>query len=116
LTVRLSAGAETDIHALLDESERIWGIDAARRYLALIDAAIDHLDRFPDTPGVSRVAGARLFPLRLARRLVPREQRVGTPRHVVVFRVAGDGAVEILGFIHDRMSLPRTARRVSERP
>jgi toxin ParE1/3/4 len=42
---------------------------------------------------------------------VPREHRVGEPRHLVIYRVAPDGVVEILSVVHDRMLLARAARR-----
>jgi hypothetical protein len=42
---------------------------------------------------------------------IDRYLRVQTPRHLVVYRVATDGVVEIVGMIHDRMLLPRAARR-----
>jgi hypothetical protein len=33
------------------------------------------------------------------------------PRHLIVYRLASDGVVEILGLVHDRMVLSRAARR-----
>jgi toxin ParE1/3/4 len=39
------------------------------------------------------------------------QERVGSPRHIIVYRVAEDGLVEILGVVHDRMVLSRAARR-----
>jgi toxin ParE1/3/4 len=67
---------------------------------------------FPTLPGSQEVAGARVYPLRLGRRLVSPEQRVGRPRHLVVYRIGIDGLVEILGLAHDRMLLDRAARRM----
>jgi toxin ParE1/3/4 len=52
------------------------------------------------------------IPLRLGRRLVSLEQRVGRPRHLVVYRIGTDGVVEILGLAHDRMLLDRAAHRM----
>jgi len=42
---------------------------------------------------------------------VAREHRVGEPRHLVIYRVAPDGVVEILSLVHDHMRLARAARR-----
>jgi hypothetical protein len=38
------------------------------------------------------------------------EQRVGRPRHLVVYRIGRDGVVEIMGLIHDRMLLDRAVQ------
>jgi hypothetical protein len=40
---------------------------------------------------------------------MPREHRVGEPRHLIVYRVAPDAVVEILSLVHDRMLLGRAA-------
>lgn len=56
--------------------------------------------------------GVLAYPLAAARRLLPPEQRVGRPRHIVVNRVAPDGVVEMLGLVHDRMLLGRAPRRM----
>jgi len=37
---------------------------------------------------------------------------VHEPRHSVVFRVADDGVVDILGFVHDTMLRGRALRRI----
>ena len=50
----------------------------------------------PDRPGsqeVSTVTGVRLYPLRPGRRRLADELGVGHPRHLVVYRLGGDGAV-----------------------
>jgi toxin ParE1/3/4 len=49
------------------------------------------------------------YPLALARRFMPPEERVGRPRHIILYRVAPDGVAEVLA--HDRMLLARAARR-----
>jgi toxin ParE1/3/4 len=43
---------------------------------------------------------------------VKREHRVENPRHAIVYRVAPDGTVEILGLVHERMALTQAARRM----
>lgn len=111
---RLVGRAEDRIDAVLLESARRGGIDAAARYNRLIIAAMTGVGDFPALPGsreVPKIAGVRTLHLRSARRLVAREHRVGEPRHLVVYRVAPDGVVEILSLVHDRMLLTRAARR-----
>jgi toxin ParE1/3/4 len=115
LTWRLLGGAEDDIDRILFRSGIERDVPAAERYHRLMLAAFATVGATPDTPGsstVETVAGVRVFPLRLARRLVDPEHRVGNPRHIVVYRVASDGIVEIIGLAHDRMLLTRAARRM----
>ncbi|MET3523977.1 hypothetical protein ABID25_005846 [Mesorhizobium abyssinicae] len=38
--------------------------------------------------------------------------QVGDPRHILIFRIAKDGIIDILGFIHDNMLLKRALRRL----
>ena len=69
----------------------------------------------PDLPGsvaVPRLEGVRAYPTRLGRRRVEPARRVAAPRHLVVYRLASDRVVEILGLVHDRMVLSRAARRI----
>jgi toxin ParE1/3/4 len=111
---RLVGRAEDRIDAVLLESADRWGIDATARYHRLLTAAMTAVGGSPALPGsrdVAKVAGARTFHLRSARRLVTREHRVGEPRHLIIYRVSPDGVVEILSVVHDRMLLTRAARR-----
>ena len=115
MTYRLLAGAEDEIDRNLFHSAAEWGIQAAERYHHLMLAVFSLVGATPDTPGalpIDGVAGARAFPLRLARHLTQPALRVGRPRHLVVYRVAADGVVEIIGLAHDRMALTRVARRM----
>jgi len=111
---RLVGRAADRIDDILLESARRWGIDAAARYHRLVLAAITAVGECPTLPGsrdIPQIAGVRIDHLRSARRLVEREDRVAEPRHLVVYRLAPDGAVEILSLVHDRMLLARAARR-----
>ena len=112
MNYRLLGGAEDDIDRILLRSAREWGFEAAARYDRLIRAVFSAVAAFPALPGSQEIAGARVYSLRFGRRLVPAEQRVGRPRHLVVYRVGTDGVVEILGLAHDRMLLNRAARRM----
>ena len=61
---------------------------------------------------VPRLPGIRAYPTRLSRLRVEPSRRVGVPRHLVIYRLASDGVVEILGLVHDRMVLSRAARKI----
>jgi len=112
---RVTRAAEEQIDALLLESAQKFGLDAAGRYGRLILAVMHALGDEPNMPGcvdVPRLRGVRAYPTRLARLRVERRRRVGAPRHLVIYRVAPDGVVEILGLVHDRMVLSRAARKL----
>ena len=111
---RLVRHAEDRIDALLLESACRWGVPAAARFHRLILTAAAAVAEAPALPGsreIPGVAGLRSLHLRSVRRLAAAEDRVAEPRHLIVFRVAPDGMVEILSVVHDRMLLPRAARR-----
>ncbi|WP_203076854.1 hypothetical protein [Falsiroseomonas ponticola] len=63
---------------------------------------------------VPRLPGVLAYPTRLARRRVDPNSRVGRPRHLIIYRVAPDGIVVILGLVHDRMVLSRAAQRMAQ--
>jgi plasmid stabilization system protein ParE len=111
---RFAGRAEDRIDDVILESARRWGIQAAGRYNRLIFAAIDAVGEDPVLAGSRPIAdlpGVRSYHLRSARKLVPAEHRVGEPRHLVVYRVAESGAIEILSLVHDRQRLGQAARR-----
>jgi plasmid stabilization system protein ParE len=112
LNYRLLGGAGDDIDRILLRSIREWGFEAADRYDRLMRAVFSAVATLPALHGSREIAGVRVYPLRLGRRLVSPEQRVGRPHHLVVYRVGMDGVVEILGLAHDRMLLDRAARRM----
>lgn len=114
MAYRIMRAAKDQIDAVIIRSTRDHGTEAARRYSLLILAAMTAVGDAPQLPGsnnVPRLPGIRAYPTRLSRRVVDPSHRVRTPRHVVVYRVAPDGVVEILGIVHDRMILSRAARR-----
>jgi len=114
MAYRLVGHAEDRIDAILLESARRWGIETAARYHRLIIAAMTAVGNAPALPGsrdVPKVSGVRALHLWSARRLVAPEHRVSEPTHVVVYRVAPDGVVEILSVVHDHMLIARAARR-----
>ena len=64
------------------------------------------------TVEVPRAPGVHAYPFRLLRRRMEPAHRVGSPRHLIVYRLGTDQVVEILGLVHDRMVLSRAARRM----
>ncbi len=95
-------------------SARQFGVEAAVRYNKLILAALTAVGASPGLAGskpVPRLQNVRMFPLRLAGRFTALDDRVSRPRHLVIYRVASDGVVEVLSLVHDRMDLTRAARR-----
>jgi toxin ParE1/3/4 len=116
LAYRLTRAAEDQIDALLLESARGYGLEAAGRYGQLIQTAMATLGDNPRMFGsveVARVPGVLAYPLRLLLRRVEPARRVGSPRHLIVYRLGADQVVEILGLVHDRMVLSRAARRIA---
>jgi toxin ParE1/3/4 len=99
---------------ILLASAREHGIGAADRYRMLLRTAMAAVGDDPTLPGSSaipRAPGARAYPARLSRLRIEAAHRVRAPRHLLVYRVAPDDVIEILGVIHDRMVLSRAARR-----
>jgi toxin ParE1/3/4 len=112
---RLVGGSEPQVNRILIDSARKFGIAAAQRYHRLMLAAFAVLGDRPANADLSDSflpPGVRAYPLALARELVPPDERVGRPRHIVVYRIGSDGVAEVLGLAHDRMLLSRAARRM----
>jgi|1186.fasta_scaffold152092_1 toxin ParE1/3/4 len=106
--------ARRQLDIILFESAQQFGPGAAKRYAQLLTNAMEAVGVEPDRLGASDVPGRygiRSFPAHLVRMAVDPADRVKSPRHLVLYRVAQDGVTEILGFAHDRMILPRAARR-----
>jgi toxin ParE1/3/4 len=113
---RLTRTAEGQLEAILRRSAEQHGIEAAARYAELIRTVMYALGEEPWLIGsitVPRLPGVLAFPTRLGRRRVEASRRVSRPRHLIVYRVAGDGVTVILGLVHDRMVLSRAAGRLA---
>lgn len=106
---RLAPLAAADIAGILQWSRARFGAATARRYGALLVAAMRDVASDPNRPGsttqpeLSR--GARSWHVRLSRSHST-AGAVQHPRHVVIYRADGDGVV-ILRVLHDSMDLPR---------
>ena len=115
MAYRLTRAAEDQIDAILLDSARNYGLEAAGRYGQLILTAMAALGDDPRMVGsveVARLQGVLAYPIRLLRRRAEPARRVGSPRHLIVYRVGQDRVVEILGLVHDRMVLSRAAGRI----
>lgn len=109
MVYRLTRAAEDQIDALLLESARDHGLEAAGRYGQLILVVMAALGDDPQIIGsvdVPRLRGVLAFPIRLLRQRAEPACRVGSPRHLIVYGRGTDAVVEILGLVHDRMVLP----------
>ena len=117
MSYRLLQGAEDDIDLILLKGAGEWGLDASVRYNRLMLAVFAALSASPELRGSKAVPGAegvRACHLRLGRHLAAAGQRVGQPRHLVVYRIGDDGIVEIIGLAHDRMMLADAALRMQQ--
>jgi toxin ParE1/3/4 len=80
-----------------------FGARQFRSYAALLERALDAVARHTERPGSSRREelgpGVRTFHVGLAAR------RRGASRHILVYRIASDGAVEVIRVLHDAMDI-----------
>jgi toxin ParE1/3/4 len=118
---RLAGPARRSIVAILRRSALSFGASARERYANLFLQAMDDVAADPRRPGVVEVGALRetlgLYHLKHARRHVTNPAlKVGSPRHLIVFSVAEDGVVTILGVIHDRMLLEPALSRIIRTP
>jgi len=106
----ISRPAQADLTQILASSAERWGIEARRRYAALLAAAMRRVAaeaEGPTTKNRSEIArGIRSFHLRHAR-VNKVEAKMRRPVHVLYYRVVRSGLVEIVRVLHDRMELSR---------
>jgi len=105
----LTAGARRDVATILAWSETRFGKRQRHLYRLLLERAFAALCENCHRAGVRTdpdlPPDLRLYPIRFSRADLPRQDRVGRPRHVVAFRVEGD-AVVILRVLDEAMDLP----------
>lgn len=100
--VRLSVAANQDFASILQWTTRAFGPMQARDYRQTIVQAIRALQGGPDLPD-SRARDELRAGVRILR--VARHGRRG--RYILVYRVIGEGVVEVLRILHDSMDLAR---------
>jgi toxin ParE1/3/4 len=94
--VRVSDEAQADIREAVHYTRRKWGRAKAAQYRELLRDARTHLAREPQA---GKPAGDDL-PGWLVYRIA---QRGKDARHVLLYRIAGDGSVQIARFLYDGM-------------
>ena len=114
---RLAASAEAALDDILLWSQRTFGPQARQRYAALLVTAMQDVAEQPNRTNVSwkrlKSGPIGVYHVGHSKAHAPDPPGpVAEPRHYVVFRIASDGIVEILGFVHERMLLPRAVQRL----
>lgn len=103
---RVSALAQADIRGILTTSAGRWGTLGRRRYAAALAAAMRAVAADPEGPTTrSRsdvMPGVRSFHLRHVRART-HEAKVGSPVHLIYYRVVSRDLVEIVRVLHERM-------------
>lgn len=113
---RLSAPAQTDLRTILSASADRWGVAAGRRYAALLAAAMRKVAADPEAPTTRDRAelqpGIRSFHIRLASVDKPLA-KVRKPVHILYYRIAEPGLIEIVRVLHERSE---PSRHLDEKP
>jgi toxin ParE1/3/4 len=113
---RLARPAQIDLANILSTSAERWGIEGQARYAAVLAAAMRQVAAEPDGPLTTKRpdlrSGIRSFHVRHTRRSAE-AARVRRPVHVVYYRVAQKGVIEIVRVLHERME---PSRHLDESP
>jgi toxin ParE1/3/4 len=107
---RLARRARADLVHVLLTSERRWGIEARRRYAAMLSAAMRKVASDPAGPMTRErtelSADIRSFHVRYVGSDQP-DSKVKNPVHVLYYRSIRPGLVEIVRVLHERMEPSR---------
>ncbi len=107
---RLARPAQVDLASILATSAERWGIDGRQRYAAILADAMRQVADEPKGPLTKNRtdlrSGVRSFHLRHAHRSAD-AAKVRRPVHVLYFRVAQPGVIEIVRVLHERMDPSR---------
>jgi len=102
---RLSAPARADLATILESSARRRGEKGRRRYARLLSTAMRTVARDPESPLSQErddlQSGIRGFHVRHARSASKSGVRLTV--HVIFYRIAEPGVVEILRVLHEHM-------------
>lgn len=114
---RLTGPAEVELDGILDWSERNFHEVGRRRYAVLLVQAMQDIADDPQRYGIDWVQTGRqrvgLYHTWHSRtHIADPAERVQAPRHLIVFRIAGDGVIDILGFAHESMLRGRALCRI----
>jgi toxin ParE1/3/4 len=103
---RLARPAERDLANILATSAARWGEEGRQRYAACLVTAMREVAERPAGPLTKDrpELGERLRSFHIAHaRRAAGTPKVKTPVHVLYYRVADDGVIEIVRVLHDRM-------------
>ncbi|MDN5928332.1 MAG: type II toxin-antitoxin system RelE/ParE family toxin [Hyphomicrobiales bacterium] len=89
----LSPAARADLDEIWDYSAENWGAEQAERYVLAIRAACEAL-------AAGKLKGRSVEGVRANFR----KQTVGS--HLLFYRVGGDGAIDLIRILHQRMDFP----------
>jgi toxin ParE1/3/4 len=107
---RLARPAQIDLANILSMSVERWGAAGRQRYAAVLAAAMRQVAAEPDGPLTKNRpdlrSGIRSFHVRHARRSA-QGATVRRPVHVLYYRVAQAGVIEIVRVLHERMEPSR---------
>ena len=107
---RVARRAQTDLMIILGDSAEKWGTEAGRRYGVALMRGMRQVASDPEgrltRPRPDLRPDLRSFHLRHARQY-GRTPAVKLPVHVIYYRVAEAGVVEIARILHDRMEPAR---------
>lgn len=108
IRVRITGPAALDIDSILETSDRTFGNITAERYENLIAVGVEALRVNPHRVGVrssvDAIPGVSWLHLRSVRNLTLPTDRIGTPRHILVFKADAD-VLTVLRVLHDAMDL-----------
>ena len=107
---RLAHPAQIDLANILATSAERWGTDGRQRYAAVLVDAMRQVADEPEGPLTKKRtelrSGIRSFHVRYARPSAD-AAKVRRPVHVLYYRVAREGASEIVRVLHEKMDPSR---------
>jgi toxin ParE1/3/4 len=107
---RLARPAQIDLANILATSAERGGTDGRQRYAAVLADAMRQVANEPEGPLTKKRtelrSGVRSFHVRYARRSAD-AAKVRRPVHVLYYRVAQEGVIEIVRVLHEKMDPSR---------
>lgn len=103
---RLARPAQIDLANILATSANRWSPEGAQRYATILAAAMRQVADDPESPLTRKRAdlrsGIRSFHIRYTRRSAG-AAKVRRPVHILYYRVAQEGVIEIVRVLHEKM-------------
>jgi toxin ParE1/3/4 len=107
---RIARPAQADLANILSTSAERWGAEGQQGYSAVLVAAMRQVVAEPEGPLTKKRpelrSGLRSFHIRHVRRSAGAEE-VRRPVHVLYYRIAEKGVIEIVRVLHERMEPSR---------